>query len=177
MKGDFSMSYTTNGIPQKLPLNMCSLLREGLVGEIVAIDAYERHMAQSANPEFNRVWSYILKREKIHYGIFLDLIREYDLVEYEEYLSVKEKLHVKKGSTKKCILRQDDSLLNMIREDIKGECEAILLYEKHLSMVNIPKVRKALEGVIRDEKRHVEMLTLLLLNYDKDSYGPISVRG
>ncbi len=62
-------------------------------------------------------------------------------------------------------------ILNNIREDIKGELEAIVLYEQHLAIIPYDDVRYALYSIINEEKGHVEHLTQLLLKYDIDKYN------
>jgi rubrerythrin len=57
-------------------------------------------------------------------------------------------------------------ILNNIREDIKGELEAVILYEEELPLLPHSDIRKVLSSIIMEEKGHSEHLTRLLLKYD-----------
>lgn len=61
-------------------------------------------------------------------------------------------------------------ILNYIRDDIKGELEAVILYEDELAQIQQRDVRTALQKIINDEKEHSEELTLVLLKFDPDPY-------
>ncbi|MDF2987727.1 MAG: ferritin-like protein [Eubacterium sp.] len=61
-------------------------------------------------------------------------------------------------------------ILNYLREDIKGELEAVILYEDELASIQHKDVRSALQKIIDDEKHHAEHLTQVLLKHDPDPY-------
>ncbi len=66
------MSYTQpHGQPQGVARTPSSLLRESLVAEIVAINGYQQHIADSDMPDINAAWQSIMEDEKKHYGMFL----------------------------------------------------------------------------------------------------------
>jgi len=65
-------------------------------------------------------------------------------------------------------------ILDKLREEIKGELEAIVLYEDQLRKIPDPEGRTIMYEIIMDEKEHVEELTQALLKLDKHKYGPIS---
>ncbi len=69
--------------------------------------------------------------------------------------------------------REKFIVLNFLREDIKGELEAVILYEDELSHIQQKDVRHALQKIIDDEKEHTEHLTQVLLKYDPDPYKPL----
>ncbi len=61
-------------------------------------------------------------------------------------------------------------ILNNVREDIKGELEAIILYEDEIAEIQQKDIRIALQKIIDDEKEHTEHLTQVLLQFDPDPY-------
>ncbi|KYH34863.1 rubrerythrin [Clostridium tepidiprofundi DSM 19306] len=168
------MSYTTKGIPQGRAYYWLNKVRESAIGELVAINEYRDHISKSNVEEINDLWRHIMREEKRHYGMFLEIIRMYDMQEMNKFIKVKEhgtciekeKVHCYKIDSKECIL-------NLLRTDIKGELEAIILYEQQ--MVEIPelRVREVYRHIVGDEKKHVEELTAMLMKYDRDNYGAI----
>ena len=65
------------------------------------------------------------------------------------------------------------SILNKIRDDIKGEYEAILLYDDLINKIEDKCLVKMIRDITKEEKEHVEELTLALMRLDSDKYGPI----
>lgn len=172
------MSYTTEGQPQGIPFLCTNLLREALIGELVAINGYTYHIAHSPIKDLNEIWYHIMEDEKRHYGMFLQLLRKYDPIQKEKYNETLD--HIKftsKGNldVSSTIVKYDKyKILNNIRNDIKGELEAVILYEQQVSQIPIIDVKQVFNEIIADEKEHTEELTLALLHYDKNKYGPIS---
>lgn len=171
------MSYTTNRQPQGYPYCFTNKLREALVAEIVAINDYAHTIAHSDIKDINKVLHHIMEDEKRHYGMFLELLRKYDPVQYSKYIAVKEHIELSKDSKYLNVYEKhsESSLLNFIRDDIKGEFEAIVLYEAQILEMPYRDIKKVFLEVIGDEKEHVEELTLLLMHYDRDKYGPIEL--
>jgi len=166
------MSYTNrDGQPQGIAKIDTNKLREILIAEIIAINGYARHIANSNMKEVNEVWSHIIKDEKKHYGMILTLLRKYDPCEYKGYLDHKDdKLgQVSSMQTYKPSLDKQ-IILNDIRDDIKGEFEAVILYEHQIVTIPYHDIRRILYSIINDEKEHAEHLTQILLKYDKDDY-------
>lgn len=62
-------------------------------------------------------------------------------------------------------------ILNNLRDDIKGELEAVILYEEELHRFPHDDIRMTLQAIIDEEKGHAEHLTNLLIKYDPDPYG------
>lgn len=59
------MSYThLNGQPQGVALQFTNILREILVAEIIAINGYQTHIANSNMEEVNKAWHSIMLDEK-----------------------------------------------------------------------------------------------------------------
>lgn len=165
------MSYThPSGQPQGTASQITNKLREILISEIIAVNGYQTHIANSSMEEINKVWHSIMKDEKKHYGMILTLLRKYDPEEYRQYEAHKALLFDNQYSIQKYVPNFDRQLiLNNIRDDIKGELEAVILYEEDLS--RYPKdIRMVLQSIIYEEKGHTEHLTKVLLKYDSDKY-------
>lgn len=80
------MSYTVkNGQPQGYPYFFTNKIREALIGEIIAINGYVQHISDSNMENINTAWRSILKDEKNHYVMLLNLLRKYDPVQYQKY--------------------------------------------------------------------------------------------
>lgn len=178
------MSYTvSNGQPQGKVYWYTNAIREDMISEIIAINGYEKHIATYDNKEINEIWHHIVEDEKEHYGIFLELLRKMDPVQYNKYKYVKG--HLKLESKSKNIKNQSKNnkdqsknsnrlLFNAVREDIKGELEAVILYEQHVIQIPYFDVKKIYRDIVSDEKEHLEELTAFLVKYDVDKYGPLN---
>lgn len=170
------MSYTTERQPQGNLKTEETLLREGLIAEIVAINDYSHFIEQTDIKEVKDIFYHIMEEEKEHYGLFLEQLRRIDReqkeaqekVAGEESISSKQK--IKEHTSKN--LR--GNLLDNIRLAIKGELEAIALYDDLVEHLEDKEIIDVVRHVTREEKEHVEELTKALLILDKDSYGPIS---
>lgn len=121
--------------------------------------------------DINAAWKSIMEDEKEHYGMILSLLRKYDPVQYQSYID-----HIGDKSGPKSPMQiytpkyDKQIILNNVREDIKGEFEAVILYEQQLAIIPYEDVRCALYSIISEEKGHAEHLTQLLLKYDTDKY-------
>jgi rubrerythrin len=167
------MSYTNpNGLPQGFAIFDTNKLREILIGEIIAINGYANHIANSNMEDINAAWKSIMGDEKKHYGMILSLLRKYDPSQYKAY-----KEHINDKSGPKTPMQtytpnyDKQIILNNIREDIKGELEAVILYEQHIRSIPYTDIRHTLFSIINEEKGHAEHLTQLLLKYDTDKYN------
>lgn len=168
------MSYTTAGAPQGDPIFKTNMIQEAMIGELVAINEYANHIAESNIAEINHVWEHIMQDEKRHYGMLLELLRRYDRVQMQKYDEVKEHIDLHGREITSSNSRNTTSqILNYIRSDIKGELEAIILYESHIVRFSSTQMKEVYTEIVNDEKEHVEELTALLLQYDPDKYGPI----
>ncbi|HEY5561709.1 MAG TPA: demethoxyubiquinone hydroxylase family protein [Clostridiaceae bacterium] len=161
------MSYTTRyGQPQGYPKLDTNKLREILIAEIIAINGYAEHIANSNMKDINVAWNSIMGDEKKHYAMIISLLRKYDPAQYQSY---KEHIGDKAGakSPMQTFTPNFDKqlILNNIREDIKGELEAVILYEQQLAIIPYNDVRSALYSIINEEKGHAEHLTELILKY------------
>lgn len=171
------MSYTTNKQPQGKAFDLLGFLREGLISEIVAINGYSTHIDEISIVEIKELLTHIMEDEKRHYGQFLEAIRRYDKEESEVYKEALDHVKIKDKPLKKTFHENKKLgayiILNKIREDIKGELEAILLYEDLLKNIEDKDLLKMIKDITKEEKEHVEELTLALLRLDSDKYGPI----
>lgn len=106
--------------------------------------------------------------------MLLTLLRKYDPVEYEKY-----NLHKGESLATKTPMQtykpdyDTQIILNNIRQDIKGELEAVILYEQHLVEFN-QRDRQVFYTIASDEKEHTEHLTEILLKYDPDKYNSLT---
>lgn len=166
------MSYTnSNGQPQGIAILDTNKLREILISEIDAINGYEEHIANSDIEDINDAWRSIVRDEKKHYGLILSLLRKYDPVQYNAYKEHASGKSGPKTPMQKFLPDYDKQLiLNNVRADIKGEFEAVLLYEQHLASIRSSEVKQTLFSITSEEKGHAEHLTQLLLKYDTDKY-------
>lgn len=166
------MSYTHPfGQPQGVARTPSNLLRESLIAEIIAINGYQEHIAHSDMPDINAVWQSIMDDEKKHYGMFLTLLRKYDPAEHAQYMQhQKQRFGTKSPMQLYRSMYDQQIILNNIRVDIKGELEAVILYEHQIQLVPQRDTRQTLQVIADEEKGHTEHLTALLLKYDPDPY-------
>lgn len=170
-----SMSYThPNGQPQGMARQFTNRLREILIAEVVAINGYQDHIANSNIEQINDAWHSIMLDEKKHYGLILRLLRKYDPDQEKQYLEhKKEVLGVKTPLQTRNPAPTVIAILNNLRDDIKGELEAVVLYEADLPRFPYHDIRVVLQSIIDEEKGHAEHLTKLLLKYDPDPYDSL----
>ncbi|GIM28578.1 hypothetical protein CPJCM30710_12440 [Clostridium polyendosporum] len=144
------MSYTTNRQPQGRPLCYTNLIREAMIGELVAINDYTLHIE-----EVRILLHHIMEDEKRHYGMLLNCLRKIDEVQYEkskeaiEHVNLKNKYYKISSSFDSKI---EGNVLIKLNEDIKGELEAIILYEQHLLEIPNEEVKEVFKELIDDEK-------------------------
>jgi rubrerythrin len=166
------MSYTMpNGHPQGVTSGYLDSIREALIAELIAINEYAKHIADSDMDEINNVWREIMQEEKDHYGMFLSLLRKYDAIENKMYLKY-EDTAIPVTPIQAYRPEYDRQLiLNNLREDIKGELEAVILYDQNIRVMPYSDMKKVFMDIIDDEKEHVEHLTRVLIQYDPDKYN------
>lgn len=169
------MSYThPYGQPQGVAHHFTNRLREILVAEIIAMNGYQSHIASSNIEEINEAWHSIMLDEKKHYGWILLLLRRYDPEQNRQFME-----HINDNPGKTPIQAQSiqydtRNILNNIRDDIKGEMEAVILYEAELNRYSQRDIVTTLRSIIDEEKGHAEHLTRLLLKYDPDIYDDLT---
>lgn len=167
------MSYTyPAGMPQGAARLFTNKMREILIAEIYAINGYQTHIANSNMEDINAAWHSIMDDEKKHYGMMLELLRKYDPIEYKSYLAHKSDRLGPKSPMQTYKPEYDRQIiLNNLRDDIKGELEAVILYEEELPEFRYSDIRMSLRTIINEEKGHTEHLTELALKYDPDPYN------
>ena len=169
------MGYTYPiGQPQGEPTQFTNILREILIAEIYAIHGYQQQIADSNMAEINAVWHNIMLDEKEHYGWILKLLRKYDPEEEKSFQSFKDARLGAKAPMQAYKPDYDRQIiLNNLRQDIKGELEAVILYEQLLPQLPYLDLRQTLLNIISAEKDHTEHLTSLVLKYDPDPYNDL----
>lgn len=170
------MSYTTNRQPQGLLKNIENFLREGLIAEIVAINDYSNFISFTDNREVKDIFYHIMEEEKTHYGLFLEALRNVDKEQRRMYQNVADHIQISTKDKYKdfvTVKGNKGNLLTHIREAIKGELEAIVLYEDFIANIDDKILIDLINRIIKDEKHHVEGLTKVLVTLDKDKYGPL----
>jgi rubrerythrin len=171
------MGYTTERQPEGTAKSVEGFLMEGLIAEIVAINDYSYFIASTDNKELKEFFQEIMEDEKSHYAMFLKALKSID--EEENRLGERAEKHVKISSKGKYSdytnkFNKNTNLLVNIRDAIKGELEAILLYEHFIINLSDNTISTIIKKVIRDEKEHVEELTRALIILDKDKYRDIN---
>ena len=167
------MSYTTNRQPQGDADKVTNLLREGMIAELVAVSDYDTFIYRTSNKDLKELFYHIMEEEKRHYGMFLDALRKLDKDEAELAKEAKIKVKIYNSDKTKYKGKSEGCMLAFIRDSIKGELEAIILYEDILDSIKDEYIVSVIEDIIKDEKEHVEELTRALMILDKDGYGPI----
>jgi rubrerythrin len=169
------MSYTNpGGQPQGYPYYFTNKLREALISEIIAINGYEEHIANSNMPGVNAIWTNIIGDEKQHYGQFLILLHKYDPFEYQEYIAHShDTFQITPMQVYEPVYNQQ-IILNNIREDIKGEFEAVILYEQIAIEMPYQDIRDTFHSIATTEKEHAEHLTKLLITLDPVKYNGLT---
>lgn len=169
------MSYTyPNGQPQGVAQQFTNRLREILISEVIAINGYQTHIAHSDIEEISAAWHSIMLDEKKHYGWVLQLLRKYDPEQNKQFIA-----HGNDDPGPKTPVQLQNSpsdgmtILNSLRDDVKGELEAVILYEADLARYPYRDIRTTLRSIINEEKGHAEHLTRLLLKYDPDPYDEL----
>lgn len=170
------MSYTTEKQPQGMPINLANFLREAAIGELVAINGYQNHIANCNLLDVKKILEHIVEDEKKHFGMLLHLIRKCDPDQFKIAVKVHEEISMKSKSLSEHNEKKknhDFCLLEKIREDIKGEFEAIIAYEDTASKITDKEAINMIKEIVLDEKEHVEELTYIVLRLDNNCYGPL----
>ncbi|HEY5525067.1 MAG TPA: ferritin family protein [Clostridium sp.] len=171
------MGYTTERQPEGATKSVEGFLREGIIAEVVAINDYSYFIASTDNKELKEFFHEIMEDEKRHFSMFLEALRSIDEEEKESEEGSEEHIKISsKGKysdyTNKC--NKNTNLLVNIRDAVKGELEAILLYEHFIINLSDNTISKIIKEIIKDEKEHVEELTRALIILDKDKYGDLN---
>ena len=166
------MSYThPEGQPQGYACYFTNKIREAMISELIAINGYAQHIANSDMPGINAVWNNIIGDEKQHYGWFLTMLRKYDPYQYQKYLAHANDTFDITPMQEYLPDYNRQIILNNIRDDIKGELEAVILYEQVMWEMPYQDIKDVFQTVITVEKEHLEHLTKMLVTFDPQSYN------
>lgn len=156
------------GQPQGAAKSVTNRLREAMIAELIAMNGYQEHILNSNMPEINAVFMHILEDEKRHYNMFLALLRKYDPAEYKMYRQVQKEHEPGRRSPLQPYrpMYSQQIICNNIRADIKGELEAVILYEQGEEDVSQQDIRETFQSIADEEKEHTEHLTALLQTYE-----------
>lgn len=172
------MSYTTNRQPQGLSKEAEILLRNGLIGELVAINDYAHFISLTNNKAVIDIFADIMGDEKRHYGMFLNALRELDKEEYTQFIDAKSTINIPCKNKYTDVVSgkgKNYELLTLIRNGIKGEQEAIALYQDIIDNLQDKNLIQLVNSIKYEEKEHTEQLTRALLLLDNTTYGPITL--
>ena len=164
------MSYTSDRQPQGNVKRVESLLREGMIAEIIAINDYTVMINSISNEQVKELFTSIMQEEKKHYGMFLELLRLLDVEERDLSENAKNKIKICAKKRPYASQISNGDILSFIRDAIKGELEAIILYQDIASRFNNEKIVSVINKIIYGEKDHVEKLTRALTILDVDTY-------
>lgn len=67
-------------------LETLEAIRLDIVGELEAVNQYERHAATSNNPKAKKIWQSIANEERVHAGELFALLFELDPISAEMFL-------------------------------------------------------------------------------------------
>lgn len=162
------MSYTTEGQPQGIPSKITNFIRESLISEIVAINQYNYHINNTSCPPMVKLWKHIRDEEIRHFSMFSELLRKYDPVQLKLYEETKGHINIDFSN---CYSLKSATKINIpgaIRSDIKGELEAIILYEDVVKHGKYRDVFEVYTEITTEEKEHFEELSFAIMDYDRD---------
>lgn len=114
-----------------------------------------------------------MQDEKDHYGMFMKLLHKYDPIQCQMYQKYEF------SAIPVCPLQaykpeyDKQLILNNIRDDIKGELEAVILYDQNIRVMPYNEIKIVFTTVIVQEKEHAEHLTRILMQYDPDKYNDL----
>jgi rubrerythrin len=164
------MSYTT--ILQCQNNNDITFLIEGMISEITAVNDYSYSLTLTENKEIKDILYRIMKENKKHYGAFLKALQSTD----KEFSSTSQDIDNQTKNNSKISYneylgsKESKLLLTSIRNAIKDELEAIILYTNFLDNVKSNELFKIIKVISLNKKEHIEKLTKLLNLIDSDSY-------
>ena len=139
-------------------------LRNALVAKLDAIDAYEQYVFDKAGAR--DVFLPIMSDEKKHFGVILDLLREYDPDEKKPETA---------GGPEPALFSRDTGQMKTdggapagITGLIKNELESAVFFEELAMAIPYRDIRETLFLIGKDEKKHTERLISLLPGYGRE---------
>lgn len=139
-------------------------LYAGRVSELSAVCQYSfQDIYLNEYKELSEILKSIAMVEMRHVSILGKLIEALGLIPY--YVTYKNNKPIPWNSD---YVDFTTNYRNMLVNDIRIEKEAINDYEKIINMTNDPNVKNIINRIILDEKRHIEIFSKLLLQYDNE---------
>ncbi len=160
------MSYTTEGMPQGTPISSKGFIRDALIGELNAINSYQRSIAYSDIPELNKFLLEIMKDEIHHYHLLTDYLNKIDKEQAEMFNAIrKQDFNVGfKQNPLEVKFQPTTNIPSQLRMNIKGELEAILSYDEIESKLKDPQGKALIHAITKDEKQHIVELDTMVSN-------------
>lgn len=160
------MSYSTDRFPQGVPISQCGLIREALIAETVAINSYQTSLAYSDIPKLNAFLLELMGDEIHHYNL---LTRYLNTIDKEQAMFFKEiqkqDFNVDfKQNPLDSKTQTTYSILSQLRNNLKGEFEAIILYDELESKLKDIHGKALIHAIAKDEKEHVSELDTIISN-------------
>ena len=145
-------------------INYANLLLEdysGIVSEETAINQYiYQHFDKfNINEEFSKTMSSIAVVEMKHLELLGKTIK---LLGINPIFKIKEKNCMTYWSSS--FVDYNTNIIDMLKNDIKIEEQAIHNYKYHISIINDKYVKRLLYRIIEDEEQHIKCFNILLEN-------------
>ncbi len=160
------MSYTTEGMPQGKPITSKGLIRDALIGELNAINAYQTTLEFSNIPHLNKFILEIMHDEIHHYHLLTEYLNKLDKEQAELFKEVQKKDYNVDYTLNPLEIKAPTQLniLSQLRKNIKGELEAILSYDEIEQTLKDPAGKALIHAITKDEKEHIAELDKLVSN-------------
>ncbi len=161
------MSYTTlNGMPQGTPITAKGLVREALIGELIAINSYQQSLAYSDIDELNGFLLELMQDEIHHYHLLTQYLNKIDSEQAEMFKAIQKQDFNVNFTVNPLAVKTKSSMdiVTQLRNNIKGELEAILSYDEIASKLREPNGKALIQAITKDEKEHVAELDALVSN-------------
>ncbi len=160
------MSYTTEGMPQGKPITSKGLVRDALIGELNAINAYQTTLEYSNIPSLNKFIIEIMKDEIHHYHLLTDYLNKLDKEQAEIFKEVHKKDYLVDFTLNPLEIKSptQPNILSQLRKNIKGELEAILSYDEIEHALKDPAGKALIHAITKDEKEHIAELDKIISN-------------
>ncbi len=164
------MSYTT--ILQCQNNNDITFLMEGMISELTAVNDYSYSLTLTENKKVKDTLYQIMKENKKHYGAFFKALQTTDkeFFSASQHIDDRNKNNLKISNNEYLDSKESKLLLTSIRNAIKDELEAIMLYTNFLDNIKSNELFKIIKVISLNKKEHIEKLTKLLNLIDSDSY-------
>ncbi len=139
------MNYNRQGNPfqQNTDLEAIQLLKEGLLGEQMAIRGYEMIRHNSGSGQDKELITSILRDERRHYFLLQEIFEERTDTVFE---------------MAKASISMPMDFIDMIKTAICDELEAVAFYERLAGMLDCMRQKEIVLQILNDEKEHAQLL-------------------